>query len=41
MRHLTLAEVLHIHEGVLAQTGGLFGIRDLSALFESSVHRWQ
>jgi death-on-curing protein len=32
MRYLTLAEVLHIHEGVLAQTGGLFGIRDLPAL---------
>jgi death-on-curing protein len=32
MRYLTLAEVLHIHEGVLAQSGGLFGLRDLSAL---------
>ena len=32
MRYLTLAEVLHIHEGVVAQTGGLFGVRDLSAL---------
>jgi death-on-curing protein len=32
MRYLTLAEVLHIHEGVLAQAGGLFGIRDLAAL---------
>jgi death-on-curing protein len=32
MRYLTLAEVLHIHENVLAQTGGLFGIRDLAAL---------
>jgi hypothetical protein len=32
MRYLTLAEVLHIHEGVLAQTGGLLGIRDLAAL---------
>jgi death-on-curing protein len=32
MRYLTLAEVLHIHEGVLAQSGGLFAIRDLSAL---------
>ena len=32
MRYLTLAEVLRIHEGVLAQTGGLFGIRDLGAL---------
>ena len=32
MRYLTLAEVLHIHEGVLAQTGGLSGIRNLSAL---------
>jgi death-on-curing protein len=32
MRYLTLAEVLHIHEGVLAQSGGLFGVRDLAAL---------
>jgi len=32
MRYLALAEVLHIHEGVLAQTGGRLGIRDLSAL---------
>jgi death-on-curing protein len=32
MRYLTLAEVLHIHEGVLAQAGGLSGVRDLSAL---------
>ena len=32
MRYLTLAEVLHIHEGVLAQTGGLSGVRDLSGL---------
>ena len=32
MRYLTLAEVLHIHEGVLAQTGGLPGVRDLSGL---------
>jgi death-on-curing protein len=32
MRYLTLAEVLHIHEGVLAQSGGLSGVRDLAAL---------
>jgi death on curing protein len=32
MRYLTLAEVLHIHEGVIAQAGGLSGVRDLSAL---------
>lgn len=32
MRYLTLAEVFHIHEGVLAQAGGLSGVRDLSAL---------
>ena len=32
MRYLTLAEVLHIHGGVLAQSGGLFGVRDLAAL---------
>jgi death on curing protein len=32
MRYLTLAEVLHIHEGVVAQTGGLSGVRDLAAL---------
>jgi death-on-curing protein len=32
MRYLTLAEVLYIHEQVLAQTGGRGGIRDLAAL---------
>ena len=32
MRYLTLVEVLHIHEGVLFQAGGLSGVRDLSAL---------
>ena len=32
MRYLTFAEVLYIHEHVLAQTGGRGGIRDLSAL---------
>ena len=32
MRYLTLAEVLHIHEQVLAQTGGHTGVRDLAAL---------
>lgn len=32
MRYLTLAEVLYIHEQVLAQTGGGGGIRDLAAL---------
>ena len=32
MRYLTLAEVLHIREGMLAQTGGLSGVRDLSGL---------
>lgn len=32
MRYLTLAEVLYIHEHVLAQTGGHAGIRDLAAL---------
>jgi death-on-curing protein len=36
MRYLTLAEVLYIHESVLAQTGGLTGIRDLAAL-ESAI----
>jgi death-on-curing protein len=32
MRYLSLAEVLYIHESVLAQTGGGAGIRDLGAL---------
>lgn len=32
MRYLTFAEVLFIHEHILAQTGGHAGIRDLSAL---------
>ena len=36
MRYLSLAEVLFIHESVLAQAGGGDGIRDLSAL-ESAV----
>ena len=36
MRYLSLAEVLFIHESVLAQSGGGDGIRDLSAL-ESAV----
>jgi death-on-curing protein len=36
MRYLSLAEVLFIHESVLAQSGGRGGIRDLSAL-ESAV----
>jgi death-on-curing protein len=32
MRYLTFAEVLYIHEHVLAQSGGHPGIRDLPAL---------
>ena len=36
MRHLTLAEVLELHRQVIAQTGGLAGLRDLGAL-ESSL----
>ena len=32
MRYLTFAEVLFIHEHILAQSGGHAGIRDLSAL---------
>ena len=32
MRYLTFAEVLYIHEQVLAQSGGHPGLRDLSAL---------
>ena len=32
MRYLTFAEVLYIHEQVLARSGGHPGLRDLSAL---------
>ena len=32
MRYLTFAEVLYIHEQVLAQSGGHAGLRDLPAL---------
>ena len=32
MRYLTLAEVLYLHEHILAETGGHSGIRDLGAL---------
>jgi death on curing protein len=32
MRHLTLSEVLWLHERILEQTGGTTGIRDLAAL---------
>lgn len=36
MRYLTLREILEIYERVMRQSGGLVGIRDLSAL-ESAV----
>jgi len=36
MRYLTLAEVLHLHELVVEQTGGAPTIRDLGAL-ESAI----
>jgi death on curing protein len=32
MRYLTFAEVLYVHEQVLAQSGGHPGLRDLAAL---------
>jgi death-on-curing protein len=32
MRYLTLSEVLEIYRGVMAQSGGMAGIRDLGAL---------
>ena len=32
MRHLTLAEVLDLHERLIAETGGAPGIRDLDRL---------
>lgn len=36
MRYLTLAEVLHLHELIIKQTGGARAIRDLGAL-ESAI----
>lgn len=36
MRYLTLAEVLQLHAGVMAQSGGIVGLRDVGAL-ESAV----
>ena len=36
MRYLTLNEVLTLHDRVIAQTGGSFGVRDLGRL-ESSL----
>lgn len=36
MRHLTLNEVLTLHDRVIAQTGGSFGVRDIGGL-ESSL----
>jgi death-on-curing protein len=36
MRYLTLAEVLHLHERLLAATGGSAGIRDL-AIVEAAI----
>lgn len=32
MRYLTLNEVLHLHERLLAQTGGPSGVRDIAGL---------
>jgi death-on-curing protein len=36
MRHLTLAEVVHLHDQIRQRSGGASGIRDLGAL-ESAV----
>jgi death-on-curing protein len=36
MRYLSIAEVLDIHERLLADSGGILGVRDLGAL-ESAV----
>lgn len=36
MRYLTLGEVLHLHERVIAQSGGGEGVRDLGVI-ESAV----
>lgn len=36
MRHLTIAEVLHLHRMVIAQSGGSEGVRDQGSL-ESAV----
>ena len=32
MRYITVSEVLEIYQGVMQQTGGLIGIRDIGAL---------
>lgn len=38
VQHLTLEEVLYIHDRIMKRTGGRAGIRDL-ALLESAIHR--
>jgi death-on-curing protein len=38
IRHLTLEEVLYLHDRIIKQTGGRAGIRDLG-LLESAIHR--
>lgn len=37
-QHLTLEEVLYLHDRIVKRTGGRAGIRDL-ALLESAIHR--
>ncbi len=36
MRHLSIGEVLELHDRIMAQSGGALGVRDWSAL-ESSI----
>ena len=38
MRYLNLAEILELHEAIIAYSGGLHGIRDLGAL-ESAINQ--
>lgn len=37
-RHLTLEEVLYLHDRIIKRTGGRAGIRELT-LLESAIHR--
>lgn len=40
MRHLSLAEVLELHQRVLEQTGGVSGVRDLGGLKSALGQPW-
>jgi death-on-curing protein len=41
MRYLSLSEVLILYRRVMAQSGGLVGIRDLEVLQSALVQPWQ